>query len=82
MIKIITSKIFSLNALDFAKAFLVAILTPVLVLLQNSLDAGEFTFHWKPILMAAIGGGLAYLIKNFFTPSQTIIKGNSDEKIN
>ncbi len=82
MIKIITSKIFSLNSLDFAKAFLVAIITPVLVLLQNSLDAGEFTFNWKPILMAAIGGGLAYLIKNFFTPSQTIIKGKEDEKSN
>lgn len=74
MMEIFTSKQFRVNARDFAKAFLIAILTPVLVLIQNSLDAGQFTFNWKNILMAAIAGGIAYLIKNFFTPGQTVIK--------
>jgi hypothetical protein len=68
-------KQFSLGWLDVAKALLIAMITPVLVLIQNSIDAGQFSFHWKPILMTAIGGGVAYLIKNFFTPTQTVIKG-------
>ena len=83
MAKIITSKKFALNWLDLAKAALIATLTPVLVLIQNSLDAGIFTFNWKPLAMAAIGGFIAYLLKNFFTPSKIVIKGKGvDEAIN
>ena len=67
-----TSKQFSLNFKDIAKAALVAVLTPVLVLVQQSIDAGQLTFDWKHLSMAAIGGGCAYLIKNFLTPSQTV----------
>lgn len=75
MAQIITSKKFALNWLDIAKAALMAALTPVLVLIQNSLDAGVFTFNWKNLLMAAIGGFVAYLIKNFFAPTKVILKG-------
>lgn len=67
-----TSKQFSLNFKDIAKAALVAVLTPVLVLVQQSIEAGSLTFDWKHLSMAAIGGGVAYLMKNFFTPSQTV----------
>lgn len=76
MAKIKTSKQFAINWMDIAKACLMATLTPVLVLIQNTVDAGVFTFHWKNLLMAAIGGFVAYLIKNFFTPSKIVIKGN------
>jgi hypothetical protein len=77
MKKIITSKKYRLNWLDFAKASLMAALTPVLVLIQNSLDAGIFVFNYKPLTMAAVGGFVAYLIKNFFTPSKTLISNQT-----
>lgn len=76
MAQIKTSKKGSLNKRDFLKAAIIAALTPVLVLIQNSIDAGVFTFHWKTLLMTAIGGFVAYLLKNWLTPSQIILTGD------
>ena len=67
-----TSGLFRLNLMDVAKALLIAVLTPVLVIVQSSLDAGQLTFDWKHMGMAAIGGGVAYLIKNFLTPASVV----------
>lgn len=61
------SKIFQLNWLDLVKGLMMAILTPAVVIVQQSLEAGTFTFDWKIIGLAAVGGGIAYLVKNFFT---------------
>ena len=66
----ITSKKFRLNAKDFLRGLLIAMLTAALMAVQNALDAGELVFKWKQITMAAIGGGVAYLLKNFFQPAQ------------
>lgn len=73
MNKITTSKKFRINWLDIGKALLIAVITPVLVIIQAELDSGKMP-SWKSIGMAAVGGAVAYLIKNFFTPSKTIIK--------
>ncbi len=70
---ITTSKQFSLNFKDIAKAALVAIITPVIPIIEQSITAGNITLDWKTIGLAAAGGFFAYLTKNFFTPSQTII---------
>lgn len=65
------SKFLSLNGKDILKGLLMAVLTPVVLIIQQSLEAGNLTFNWKQIGMAAIAGGLAYLVKNFFsTPTQ------------
>ena len=61
------SNFLSLNWLDIGKGLLMAILTPVVVIVQQSIEAGAFTFDWKSIGLAAVGGGFAYLVKNFFT---------------
>lgn len=81
------SNFLSLNLSDIWKGLLMAILTPVVVIVQQSLEAGIFTFDWKSIILSAIGGGVAYLVKNFFTKpeAQGIIGGstpppNKDEK--
>lgn len=71
---ITTSKIFTIDRLDILKALLIALLTPVLVIVQSSLDAGNLSLNWKSIAMASIGGGLAYILKNFFSQSKVIIK--------
>lgn len=63
------SSFLSLNWNDFGKGLLMAVLTPVLVLVQQSVDAGSLVFNWKSLAIAAVAGGVAYLIKNLFTPS-------------
>ena len=62
------SKKFALSVLDFLKGLLIAALTSGAMILQQGLDAGNLdTVNWKTVLMAAVGGGLSYIIKNFFT---------------
>ncbi len=67
-----TSKFLSLDWSDAVKGLLIAILTPVVVIIQQSLDLGVLTFEWKSIAAASIGGGLAYLLKNFLTPQKEV----------
>jgi len=61
------SKKYSINWIDAGKGLLVAAVTSVLYFVQSSFDTGTMQFHWKGVAMAAISGGTAYLIKNFFT---------------
>lgn len=61
------SKQFSINWRDVSKGLIVAIGTPVLLAVERVIDAGKMDFSWKALLMAGIGGGVTYLIKNFFT---------------
>ena len=52
---------------DFAKGLIVAALTPVFVVAQQSLESGELTFNWNSMGAVALAGALAYFTKNFFT---------------
>lgn len=61
------SKFLSLGWRDFLRGLLMAVLTPVFVIIQQSLDAGILTFNWTSIAMAAVAGALAYITKNVFT---------------
>ena len=71
----------SLNINDFLKGLVMAILVPALVVAQQSISAGSLTFNWQSIAMAAIGGFIGYLLKNFATDTnkeavQTLSKQN------
>jgi membrane protein implicated in regulation of membrane protease activity len=72
MSQTITNKQGSLQGRDFIKGLLIAVLTAVLALVQTSLSAGELNFDWKVIGTAALSAGLAYIVKNWLEPTQTI----------
>lgn len=74
------SKRFRLNFKDFSKAFLMAIIIPVLEIIQRSLSVGEWTFNFKTIGIAALSGFVGYLLKNFLEPTKTIVKGDHVEE--
>ena len=57
-----------------------AILTPAVVIIQQSLESGILIFDWKSIVTASIGGGLAYLLNNFLTPQQEVYNTQSDKR--
>lgn len=66
------SKFLSLNWGDILKGLIMAVGTPALLIVQQSIASGEFVFNWKQIGMVAIAGGVGYLIKNFLSsPSST-----------
>lgn len=80
MTKVVTSKQFNLASRDFWKGALLAVLVPVLVIVQEALEAGEFNFDWKSIAKIAIGAFLAYLLKNFTDKPKTIIVANTNQE--
>lgn len=61
------SKFLGLNWQDVLKGLVMAVLTPAIVIIQQSIESGSFTFDWKSIGVASLAGGFAYLVKNFFT---------------
>ena len=68
-----TSKQFSLNISDVGKGLIMAVLTPALLIIYNSLQAGSLTFDWKQISTSAGAAGVAYLLKNFMSAPVTTV---------
>lgn len=66
-----TSNLYTLDFKDLLKGLIVAIGSAVVTTIQTSLQSGSFNFNWKLIGTVALGAGIAYLSKNFFTPAST-----------
>lgn len=63
----------SLNGADFLKGLLIAFLTALFTGLLKLFEAGPFVMDWptfQPIVYAAVGAALSYIIKNYFTNSE------------
>jgi len=63
------SKLFFLNARDFAKGFAVAFISALVTFLTEHLQANE-TFNWQQIGIVAGISFLSYMIKNLLTNSR------------
>jgi len=62
----------SLNGADFLKGLLISFLTALFTGLLQLFEAGPFVMDWatfQPIVYAAVGAALSYIIKNYFTNS-------------
>ena len=57
----------SLNIRDFVKGFVLAVIVPALLAVQQSLASGELTINWKALGITALSTFIGYLIKNYFT---------------
>lgn len=68
-----TSKQFTINVKDLLRGLLLSVMNAVLTTAYTSISAGSLTFNWKAIGLVASGTAISYLLKNFFTPSQTVI---------
>ncbi|GAB3911873.1 hypothetical protein [Mucilaginibacter boryungensis] len=67
-----TSPLYRLNLQDVGKGLIIAIAGGFISAIEVSFSAGSFTFNWKQIGMTALASGVAYLVKNFFTPAKLI----------
>lgn len=76
----VTSKQYTLNARDFLRGALLAVLTPVFTIIMTSLNAGELTFNWKVIGATAAAAFLGYLLKNFLSPTEITVTPASKEQ--
>lgn len=76
--KQITSKFLSLQGRDFIKGLLIAVIVPVIATLysvvKHWIDTDDpFVIDWKEVARAAFYAFTAYISKNFFEPTQTVI---------
>ena len=67
--KTVTSAMFAINWKDGLRGLLISVVTGVLTVIQNSAMAEQFIFDKSKVISAAIFAGVAYLLKNFFTPA-------------
>lgn len=66
------SELFKLDWGDLLKGFIVAFLTAFITAVYQAIEAGTFELTWlffKPITLVGLGGGLAYILKNWLTNS-------------
>lgn len=63
------SSIFTLNTNDFIKGLIMAVLSTVITVIYQTVEAGSLVFDWKSIGTMALTTALAYIMKNLFTNS-------------
>ena len=63
------STFLNLNTSDFIKGLLMAVLSSVITVVYQTVEAGSLTFDWKAIGTIALTTALAYIMKNLFTNS-------------
>lgn len=66
------SNFLSLGWRDFLRGLVIAVLTPAVTIITDSLDRGEFNLNWRLIVLSSLGGFLAYLLKNLVTKPDSI----------
>lgn len=72
MAKTIESKQFTLKGRDWLKGLLIAVVTAVLTIVKQTVEAGSLSFNWEAILTATIAAGSAYILKNLLEPSKKV----------
>jgi len=63
------STFLTLNTTDFLKGLLMAVLSSVITIIYQTVEAGSLVFDWKAIGTMALTAALAYIMKNLFTNS-------------
>lgn len=63
------STFLTLNNSDFLKGLVMAVLSTVITVVYQTVEAGSLVFDWKAIGTMALTTALAYIMKNLFTNS-------------
>ena len=63
------STFLNLNSTDFIKGLIMAVLSTVITVVYQTVEAGSLVFDWKAIGTMALTTALAYIMKNLFTNS-------------
>jgi hypothetical protein len=73
-----TSKQWTVGLKDLGESLIVAIITPVIPIINATITAGSLTFPWRNIGVAALSGFVGWLTMKFITPSKTVITGTTE----
>lgn len=65
---------FSLNAQDFVKGLVVAVIGGLVAFFAPAIQSGQFSFDWTTIWHTAVASAVAYLAKNLLSPTPKTIQ--------
>lgn len=71
MKKVLISKQFVVQARDWINGLIIAVLSSILVVIEQAFDA-QNGIDWNLVYKMALSGGLAYVIKNFISKPKVI----------
>lgn len=70
-----TNQQYQLNWNDLTRGLLLAVISAVLTAVLEGLNEGGFeAINWKAILLVGATTAVSYLVKNFFTPTEIVVK--------
>lgn len=61
------SKLGTLKLSDFWRGLIIAVVMAVLTVVYESIQKGSLDISWNSVLLAGIGAGASYLLKNLGT---------------
>jgi hypothetical protein len=64
------SSFLSLNTQDYLRGLIVSVLSAVVTIMYQSVQAGDFVFDFKSIAKVGFAAALGYIVKNLVTNSQ------------
>lgn len=70
MEKVTVDKQFSLRANDFLKGVYVSVIAPIILLILEQFQIGNFSLDWKGLGTLAVTTFVGYLVKNYFAPNR------------
>lgn len=76
-----TPGIGKLNLRDLAIGLGIAVGSAVINVVYQTVEAGSLTFNWKQIATVALSSGLAYILKNVFDTSKTVVIDSKDSSV-
>lgn len=71
-------KQFSLNLRDFIQGIYVSVIAPIIGIILEQLQVGNFNLNWKELGILALTTFAGYLLKNFLQPTKVIIEQPKD----
>ena len=52
---------------DFWRGLIIAVIMAVLTVVYESIQKGSFAISWNSVILAGLGAGISYLLKNLGT---------------
>ena len=81
MEKVKVDKQFSLKVKDFLKGIYVSVIAPLVLIIAGQFQIGNFDLNWKELGLLAISTFVAYLLKNYLTPTKVVVEQPSQTTI-
>lgn len=73
MEKVAVHKRFSLRANDFLQGLYVSVIAPIILLILEQFQIGNFNLDWEALGTLALSTFIGYILKNYLAPTKIVV---------